>query len=302
MLQPLLIGISSLISCFAQMKNEFFLYGVAPLGYSAGIIFGIIYLFPHYGEKGLIYGVLIGAFISLLIQAGSLRGARMVEILPYFSWKHIRELVKLGIPRTGTNVLTQSRTIFFTAFATTLGPGVLTSYLFAQRITDAVSQIIQQSVTTASLPVLSKEFIENRFIEHRSVVKKYVLSIGLIGVLVALLIYPLKDNIIWVLYGATDAHAIISFFLNGFLIILPLSMMVGYFSISLYSVKDTKSVFYSNLIATIIAIFMCYNFRSFGIVSLIYGFTSMVMVNFILIAFFYFKSSSLRNNTKEINR
>ena len=291
MIQPLLLGISSLISCFAQMRNEFLLYGIAPLGYSMGIIFGIIYLFPQYGEYGLIYGVLIGACLSLLIQALSLRGTRMLEILPYFSWKHIKEVVRVGFPRTGTNVLTQSRIMFFTAFATTLGPGALTSYIFAQRITDAVIQIIQQSITTASLPVLSKEFIEHRVDEHRKVVKKYVLLLGLIGVLASYILYLLQDSVIWLLYGDTSATSTISFFLNGFLLILPFSMMVGYFSISLYSVKDTKSVFYSNLAGTIVAIFVCYNFRSLGAIALVYGFTSMVIVNFLVISSLYIKST-----------
>lgn len=293
MLQPLLLGISSLISCFAQMRNEFLLYGIAPLGYSLGIIFGVVYLFPIYGEYGLIYGVLIGAFASLCIQAWSLRGARMLEVLPYFSWKHIREIVMLGFPRTGTNVLTQLRIMFFTAFATTLGPGALTSYIFAQRVTDAVVQIIQQSVTTASLPVLSKEFIENRGVEHKRVVKKYVLSLGLIGVFASTTIYLLQDTIIWLLYGATEAHSQIAFYLDGFLLILPFAMMVGYFSISLYSIKDTKSVFYSNFIGTIVAVFMCYNFRSLGAISLVYGFTSMVLVNFAVISSLYLKSTSV---------
>lgn len=298
MVQPLLIGLSSLISCFAQMRNEFVLYGIAPLGYSLGIIGGIIYFFPHYGEKGLIYGVLIGALLSLCIQAWSLRNAKMFEVFPYFSLKHIKEIVKLGFPRTGTNVLTQSRTMFFTAFATTLGPGALTSYLFAQRITDAVVQIIQQSVTTASLPVLAKEYIENRVEEHEKVVHKYVLLLGLIGVLASTCIYFFRDEVIWLLYGNTNARGLIEFFLGGFLIILPFTMATGYFSISLYSIKDTKSVFFSNLIGTVAAIIVCYNFRTQGAISLIYGFVAMAIVNFIVIFFLYKKNNLMARLAK----
>jgi peptidoglycan biosynthesis protein MviN/MurJ (putative lipid II flippase) len=177
----------------------------------------------------------------------------------------------LSFPRTGVNVLTQLRTIFFTAFATTLGPGVLSSYLFAQRITDAVTQVIQQSVTTASLPVLSKEFVENRITEYKQVVKRYVLTLGTIGLIAAMAIYIARDIVIDILYGATDAHNTIAFFLMGFLIALPLQMMIGYFSISLYSAKDTKSVFYSNLISTLVAVFTCYSTQPLGNISLVYG-------------------------------
>jgi len=289
MIQPILLGITSLISCFAQMKNHFVLYGIAPLGYSLGIIFGIMYLYPSYGVHGLIYGVIIGAAASFLIQLWSLKGVRFIEVLPYFSFKHIKELFRLSFPRMGVNILTQLRIIFFTAFATTLGPGVLSSYLFAQRITDAVTQIIQQSVTTASLPVLSKKFIDNQFKEYKEVVKMYVLILGAIGFFAAAAIYFLKDIVIAILYGNTNAHDLIAFFLIGFLIALPLQMMIGYFSISLYSAKDTKSVFYSNLISTLVAVAACYATQTLGNISLVYGIIAMSTSNFIVIALLYSK-------------
>ncbi len=287
MIQPILLGITSLISCFAQMKNQFVLYGIAPLGYSLGIIFGIVSLYPRYGVHGLIYGVLLGAGLSFIIQAYSLRGKKMFEVLPYFSWKDIKELIHLGFPRTGVNLLTQSRVIFFTAVATTFGPGALSSYLFAQRITDAVTQIIQQSVTTASLPVLSKEFIEHRIKEYRHVVKVYVLLLGAIGFFASLAIYFLQDAIVYILYGDTPFKESILFFLQGFLFALPLHMMIGYFSIGFYSTKDTKSVFYSNLFATIIAVTVCYMTKSAGPISLVYGVITMSSINFLLISLFY---------------
>jgi putative peptidoglycan lipid II flippase len=287
MLQPILLGITSLVSCFAQLKNHFVLYGIAPLGYSLGIIFGIVKLYPLYGVHGLIYGVLLGAVASFCIQVWSLRKAKMLSVLPYFNKKHIKELFHLALPRSGVNILTQLRVIFFTAFATTLGPGVLSSYLFAQRITDAVQQIIQQSVTTASLPVLSKEFIENRIKEYKQVVKQYVLLLGAVGLFASLTLFFLQDLVITILYGTTPANSLIAFFLLGFLVALPLQMMIGYFSISLYSAKDTKSVLYSNLISTLVAVFACYATQPLGNISLVYGIIAMAISNFLVISLLY---------------
>lgn len=287
MIQPIILGVTSLISCFAQLKNHFVLYGIAPLGYSVGVIVGIVELYPLYGVHGLIYGVLIGALMSFAIQIWSLRHARMLEVLPYFSRKHIKELFHLALPRSGVNILTQLRVIFFTAFATTLGPGVLSSYLFAQRITDAVQQIIQQSITTASLPVLSKEFIENRISEYKKVVKQYVLLLGTVGILASWTLFVMQDYVIKILYGNTHANSMIAFFLIGFLISLPLQMMIGYFSISLYSAKDTKSVLYANIIATLAAVFACYATQPLGNISLIYGVIVMSIANFVVISLLY---------------
>ena len=103
LVQPIILGFTSLISCFAQLKNHFVLYGIAPLGYSLGIIFGIIFLYPLYGVHGLIYGVLIGAVLSLFIQIFSLRKAKMGQVFPYFSWHDVRAILALGLPRTVNN-------------------------------------------------------------------------------------------------------------------------------------------------------------------------------------------------------
>lgn len=287
MVQPALLGLTSLISCFAQLKNQFILYGVAPLGYSLGIISGIIFLYPKYGVYGLIYGVILGASVSFGIQLMSLRKTKILHVFPYFSWKDVRALVHLGYPRTGVNILTQLRVVFFTAFATTLGPGALSSYLFAQRVTDAAIQIIQQSVTTASIPVLSKEYVEGRVREYKYLVKKYVFILGLIGVLFAGVVYVLQDIVVTVLYGNTSYHNLITFFLKGFLFALPFTMMIGYFSISLYSMKDTKSVLVSNFVSTCVAVFVCYGTQSQGNISLVYGVSSMAVSNFLFLFILY---------------
>ncbi len=287
MIQPIILGITSLISCFAQLKNHFVLYGVAPLGYSLGIIFGIVTLYPVYGVHGLVYGVILGASMSLAIQVWSLRHTRMLSVLPYFSSHHIRELFHLALPRSGVNVLTQLRVIFFTAFATTLGPGVLSSYLFAQRITEAVQQIIQQSITTASLPILSKEFIENRITEYKEVVRRYIILLGISGSCAAIALFFIQDFVISILYGTTTANSLIAFFLVGFLVALPFQMMIGYFSISLYSAKDTKSVLYANVIATLVAVLTCYATQPLGNISLVYGVIAMAIANFLTISLLY---------------
>lgn len=287
LIQPILLGLTSLISCFAQLRNHFVLYGVSPLGYSFGVILGILYLYPAYGVKGLIYGVIFGAILSFLIQLFSLRGAKIEETLFHFSWKHIHELVSLGLPRTGLNITTQVRVIVFTGFATVLGPGVLSSYLFAQRITDAVVQIIQQSVTSASIPVLSRDVVEHKILEYKGTVKRYVLALGSIGVLVSIVLYLLQNEIIFILYGESAQNSLIAFFLVGFLLILPLHMMTGYLVISLYSMKDTKSVFFAGFVSSVLGVVTAYVTLPQGTISLVYGVLITFISSFLIVFFLY---------------
>ncbi len=287
LIQPVLLGLTSLVSCFAQLRNHFILYGISPLFYSLGIIAGILFLYPSLGVTGLIYGVIVGALLSFLVQLLSLRKAHMSEVLFHFSWGHISELLRIGFPRTGLNIVTQVRVITFTGFATVLGPGVLSSYLFAQRVTDAVVQIVQQSVTAASIPVLSKDVVERKVEQYKETVKRYVLALGAIGVLVAVVLTSAREEVVKVLYGSTSQNDLISFFLSGFLLILPVQMMMGYLVVSLYSMKDTKSVFFAGFTSSVFGVLVAYVSLPMGTVSLIYGSIATYAVNFLLTFFLY---------------
>ncbi len=287
MVQPLILGISSLISCFAQLKNEFIYYGLAPLGYSVGIILGIVLFYKQIGLHGLALGVTIGALFSLIIQAISLRKYKFSIKKSHFSLKHIKELYRLAIPRSATNIISQLRVLFFTAFATTLGPGVLSAFLFAQKITDAISQIISQSVGTASLPTLSREYEDNRIKEHERLVYKYTKLLFLIAIPISLVTFFLRDFVVFMLYDHSGANELISTFLVGFLILLPFSMSSSYLAIGFYSMKNTSKVLIGNFIATVLAVLICIYFKDKGIYSLIYGTVSYYIISNMIYMFLY---------------
>lgn len=254
MLQPILLGLASLFSCYAQLRNEFTLFGISPLLYSIGIIYATVFWYRESGVTGLVHGVIVGAVLSLVLQAFSLRTLRWHHFKHLFSWYLTKEAIRLAFPRTGTNIVTQLRVITFHGFATTLGPGFLSAYLFALRVTDAVVQVVQQSVTTASIPVLSKAFAEGERVKFRFIVKKYTLILLSIGCLISLLFSVTAPAIVHLLYGESSMNPLIVYFLFGALFALPFQMVNGYLSISFYSLHDTKRVFASYLISSLIAV------------------------------------------------
>lgn len=287
LLQPFFMGITALISCLAQLRNEFIIYGIAPLGYSFFIILGIVFLYPVYGLSGLLYGVTLGSIASCSIQAISLRKAKLRELHYHFSYHHIKELIHLALPRTGTNIVTQLRVIFLTGLATTFGPGGLSSFLFAQRVSDAAIQLIQQSITTASLPVLSKEYLEGKKEEYQRVMRRYLTVLGSIGVLVSLTAAFFQEEVVYILYGNTGFNELIMFFLLGFLILLPLMMMSGYLSVGLYASKDTRSVFVSGLVSSLLCFFIGTVTREQGPISLLFALGAWSVTNFLLLFVLY---------------
>ncbi|HRV76015.1 MAG TPA: lipid II flippase MurJ, partial [Candidatus Saccharimonadales bacterium] len=73
-INPILFGISSVLTSVQQAKGRFLFYAIAPIMYSMGIIFGTLVLAPRLGIMGVAYGVVIGAISQLVIVALGLRG------------------------------------------------------------------------------------------------------------------------------------------------------------------------------------------------------------------------------------
>ncbi len=287
MIQPLLIGLASLFSCYAQLRNEFFLLGVSPLLYSIGIIYGIIFLYPTHGAMGLIIGVIVGAVLSLMLQSFSLRSLRSHHFKHMFSWYLTKEAVRLALPRSGTNIITQMRTIIFHGFATVLGPGYLSTYLFALRVTDAVVQIIQQSVTTASIPVLSRDYSEHKIDIYKKIVKKYSIALFACGIAASVVIFTVQESLVSLLYGHSAMNALIIYFLGGALIALPFQMLTGYLSISFYSVHDTKSPLVAFIFASLFAVSLLYSHLFAGSFLLIASNVLFWILASLILLFFY---------------
>jgi putative peptidoglycan lipid II flippase len=62
------LGLSNFFGSITQVYKRFLIYSISPLFYNLGIILGIIFLYPVFGLPGLVYGVVLGAFLHLLIQ------------------------------------------------------------------------------------------------------------------------------------------------------------------------------------------------------------------------------------------
>ncbi len=67
-LQPVILGISSILGNMLLVFDMVVPFALAPLFYNLGIIFGLVFLYPQMGLIGLAYGVVIGAILNLMIK------------------------------------------------------------------------------------------------------------------------------------------------------------------------------------------------------------------------------------------
>jgi putative peptidoglycan lipid II flippase len=280
MMQPLLLGISALISCIAQARHRFILYSTVPLIYTTSIIFGIIFGYPTKGLIGIIYGVIIGAVLHVTLQSYTLYKEGISIHYSKFSLDTIKEHLHLAIPRSGSIVVSQMRTVFFTAFATSLGAGVLSIYLFAQKIIDAIVQILAQSLSTASLPALSTFYSANDIPSYTRSIKRHSMSLFSIGIIFSLVCFLFSKEIVYILYGTTNGNTEIANMLRTLSLGIPFFALAWYLTYAFSAMKDTRSTLYANIISTLISMVICFiaKDRGLGMMSIAIG---VISVNFL---------------------
>ncbi len=288
LIQPLFLGLSALIASLAQVRHRFVLYGVAPLFYTSAIIASIPLLYPTHGIYGIVTGVVIGALGSLIIQSYTLYESRMNISLSLFSWKHVRTHMRVAIPRSLSTVVSRIREIIFTAVATSLGVGVLSVYLFAQRITDAFVQVVVQSAATAALPLLSHKHAHNEHADFVRLLRINLISILSISTLVSAGIVVYAEEIVHLVYGNVVNGDQIATIARGIAWMLPVYAVNMYFANAFNAAKDTAGLLYANIVASCSAVLVLYLFAStWGSFALVIGGWTLSAVYLGMLLIFY---------------
>jgi len=161
-LSPILLGISSILSGTLQYFNLFFAYALAPIFYNLGIIFGILFLSQIFGLKGLAFGVILGAFLHLLIQVPPFLKAGFPPRFSFnFRSEALKKILKLMTPRIIGTAAYQINLIVITAIASTLSIGAISVFNFSNNLQHVPIGLIGISFATATFPLFSRVFAEN---------------------------------------------------------------------------------------------------------------------------------------------
>jgi len=160
LLSPILLGLSNFFGSITQVYKRFLIYSISPLVYNLGIIFGIIVLYPIYGLRGVIFGVVLGAILHLLIQIPFVIKQGMFPRLSFreIDFVEIRKIMMLSVPRTFTLGLTQITTIFLIAMATFMKEGSVAVFNLSLNLQSVPLTIIGVSYSIAAFPTLARHF------------------------------------------------------------------------------------------------------------------------------------------------
>lgn len=159
LLSPLFLGISNLLGSLTQSTNRFLVYALSPVLYNAGIIFGIMFLYPKFGIKGLAWGVIVGAILHMAIQIFPIR---KIGLIPKITFKPqislIKDTILTSVPRTLALSFGHISILFLISMASFFPEGSISVFNFSFNLQSVPLSIIGVSYSLAAFPTLSKLF------------------------------------------------------------------------------------------------------------------------------------------------
>ena len=245
-LSPVFLGISAIFSGVLQYFDKFFAYSLAPVLYNLGIIFGILVLAPIFGLNGLVYGVILGAFLHLLVQVPAAQAVGF-KFLPLFNFKAagLAKIFKLMVPRIVGTAAYHINLIVVTAIASTLTVGSIAIFNFSNNLQYFPIGIVGTSFALAAFPTLSRAWVNGQkkdFLDNFSSVFRQIIFLI---VPVSILIFLLRAQLTRLILGTGNfgweetrlTAACLGFFCLG----IFATSLVPLLARAFYSFQNTKT-------------------------------------------------------------
>lgn len=283
-LSPILLGLSGIVGGVLQSFRRFFVYSLAPVFYNIGIIVGALCFVPHFGMKGLAYGVVLGALFHFLIQLPAIYklGFRYRPVFDVTDGE-LHRIVLMMIPRTISLAILQINLVVVTTIASTLESGSLAVFNFANNLQAFPVSIFGISFAIAAFPVLSRAASDNdRLVESFSDVFRRILFFI---VPATVLLLTLRAQIIRVVYGSGEfdwAATIATMNTLGFFALsLFAQATIPLLTRVFYARHDSATPFKIGLFSTAVNVVLSLYFsRTMGVAGLALAFSVDSIVNF----------------------
>lgn len=202
-LSPILMGISNIISAVLMVFKRFLVTSVSPIVYNLGSIIGILFFVPIMGIQGLAWGIVLGAFLHLVIQIPALFSVGFLPKKMFnFKDKDFLQTIKLTIPRAIGLTATQINLIIITAIGSTLFVGSVSVFSLANDLSSPILGLIAIPFATAVFPALTlafskkdnKEFLEKFYSAFRQILFLLIPASGLA--------FILRAHLVRIVFGA----------------------------------------------------------------------------------------------------
>ena len=260
--------------------QKYWVYGLTPILYTLGTIFGTIYLTPSYGAFGPIYGTLLGAIVYVIVRFLGLLWSGYRPSLQIWH-PDIRELGWLMIPRMAALGALQVELLLFDALASGLPQGSITINAYARNFQSVVIGVAGIALAQSAFSPLSQAAAKKEAGRFWIYLKKGVgilLIMTIPGAIILVLATPLAAKLV-------HLERVIETFrlcLILYAISIPFESLNHLLLRAYYSLKDTMIPAFFNVMNGVVAVTISWFFLNrFGVYSLALGFTAGQIVQLI---------------------
>jgi putative peptidoglycan lipid II flippase len=257
-LSPIFLGLSNLFGSITQTFKRFFIFALSPVFYNIGILLGILVFYPHFGLDGLVYGVILGAFLHFAIQWLSVRSHNSLPRLLFKSidWKLMKSIVVSSIPRTIGLVLNNLTIVVLLAIASFFTEGTISIFNFSFNIQSLTLSVIGLSYAMAAFPTLTEYFNSGNREQFFNYLETVIRQIIFWTLPTAVLFIVLRAQIVRVLLGSHSFSwadtRLTAAALACFALSVPAQSLISLLMRAYYGAGKTKRPLYLGLISVII--------------------------------------------------
>ncbi len=195
-------AISNFWTGILQSYKRFILPALAPIIYNVGIVIGAYLFSPMFGIYGAGIGVVLGAFLHMMIQVPAVRklGFRYSFSLDL---KHpgMRKVVRLTPARTTTLGISEVQDLIIGKFVTSITSVSYLVFTLAISLMTLPIRFIGTPIGQAALPFLSDESEEKDLHHFRDLVLKLIHQISFFAFPISILLLILRVPVVRLVFG-----------------------------------------------------------------------------------------------------
>jgi putative peptidoglycan lipid II flippase len=249
LLQPILLGGSNTLAALTQLRHRFILYSISPLLYNIGIIIGAVFLYPRIGIAGLGWGVVLGAFLHMMLQVPFFFSEPRTVKMPFaLMMKSFWEVLALSIPRTLALAAGQISLLAIVSIASFLSAGSIAIFTFGYNLQAVPLTIIGVSYSVAAFPTLARLFAAGKKEEFTKYIEAALRHIIFWSVPATVFVIVLRAQLVRVILGAGNFNwsdtRLVAAALSLFILSLAAQSISMLIARAYYAVGNTKKPLY----------------------------------------------------------
>lgn len=289
LLQPILLGASSIVSGLLLTLRRFAAYAAAPVAYNVGIIVGLLVFVPWFGLSGLAWGVVLGALGHLAVQLPSAaRTGFRFQIVLTTAQDGLRRVSKLFLPRLVALLAGQVSDVVVTVLGSGLLAGSITAYLLAENLQTVPVGLVGIPLGVAAFPFLAAAAARQRAEEFATTLFSTLRLTLFIALPASVFLVLLRAQVVRVVLGTgafdwNDTRA--TFTVLGILALAVVAQsLLPLLSRAFFALHDTRTPMMVSLLAITVNVGSAFLLvPRFGIGGLAWATTLSALLHFLLL-------------------